>query len=298
MNAAAVTTADPSLSQRDRELVARVDATLAAALRGAAIPPNLRAAAEHALLGGGKRLRPLLLIHCATAVGGTLEDALPAAAAIELVHAFSLVHDDLPALDNDLMRRGQPTVHVAFGEAMAVLAGDLLLALATDMAASSPRDALAIVRELARACVAMIHGQVLDTLGGFESDETPDLRLLRVHANKTGALLTASCRMGALAGGATPERLAILTRWGSDIGLMFQIVDDLLDETQTAEHVGKAVGKDREAGKLTFPSVIGLEASRREVERLRRDALAALAPLGSAARPLIDVTEYLATRTR
>jgi geranylgeranyl pyrophosphate synthase len=288
----------PEISESDRQLVARVDEALATILAEAPIAGDLRRAAEHALLGGGKRMRPLLVLRCAAAVGGSVDDALPAAAAIELVHAFSLVHDDLPALDNDAMRRGRPTVHVAFGEAMAILAGDLLLALATEVATGSPRQALAIVAELSRATVAMIHGQVLDTLRCFTAGSSDRERLLEIHANKTGALLVASCRMGGFAADAAPSQLDALTRWGKAIGLMFQIVDDLLDETQTAEHIGKAVGKDREAGKLTFPGVLGLEASRAEVRRLEAEADAALAPLGSRAAPLAELSRYLANRTR
>jgi geranylgeranyl pyrophosphate synthase len=288
----------PSLSERDLRLIAEVDAALTRFLDGAGLPPNLAAAAQHAVLAGGKRMRPLLVLSAADAVGGSVEAAMPAAIAIELIHAFSLVHDDLPALDNDAMRRGRPTVHVAYGEAMAILAGDVLLSLAMASAAASPQEPLRIVRELAAATTAMINGQVLDTLGGFAADEGPERRLHRVHANKTGALLVCSCRMGGLAGGADERTLAALTRWGEIMGLMFQIVDDLLDETQSAEHIGKAVGKDREAGKLTFPGVLGIEASRNEVRRLHGEARAILAPLGSRAAALDGLADVMATRTR
>lgn len=264
----------------------------------AGYPANLQEAVAHALLGGGKRLRPLLTLRCCEAVGASTKEALEAAASVEMVHAFSLVHDDLPALDNDLMRRGKPTVHVAFGEAMAILAGDALLALAMHAACSSPHDSGRIAHEVTNATSAMIAGQVYDTLGGFSPSTTARERLQIIHNHKTGALIRCACRIGALCGGARNESFAAIDRWGDLIGLMFQAVDDLLDVTQSAEHVGKAVGKDQDAGKLTYPAVYGIDETRKEIARLRKDALAALEPLGSGADHLLSVTEYLAARTR
>lgn len=287
----------PALTDLDLRLIARVEEALGAFLNAADLPPNLKSAAVHAVLAGGKRMRPLLVLHCAAAVGGRYDDALPAAVAIELIHAFSLVHDDLPSLDNDRMRRGRPTVWVAFGEAMAVLAGDVLMSLAFESAAASPKAALDISREVAAATTRMINGQVLDTLGGFAPSESERARLERIHHNKTGALIVGSCRMGAFSGGANPAQLAALTTWGSHMGLMFQIMDDLLDETASAEQLGKAVGKDREAGKLTFPGVMGIEASRREVARLDAEARRIVRDLGPAAQPLQSIADFLATRT-
>lgn len=275
-----------------------VEARLAQHVADAAYSPNLRDAVEYSLLGGGKRLRPTLVLACARAAGGRAADALDAAAAIEMVHAFSLIHDDLPALDNDDLRRGRPTLHRAKGEAMAILAGDALLALAFQAASRSRHGALPIVAELSRATNAMITGQVHDTLGGFPEDMALPDRLERIHSNKTGALLVCSCRMGALCADAPPATLHCLERWGELIGVMFQAVDDLIDETQTAEHAGKAVGKDRTAGKLTYPSVHGLERTRSEIARLRDQALQAIEPLGAAGAPLAALTEYLADRTR
>jgi geranylgeranyl diphosphate synthase type II len=280
------------------EDLAAIEARLAHHVAHAEYAPNLRSAVEYALLGGGKRLRPTLVLACARAAGGSIDDALDAAAAIEMVHAFSLVHDDLPALDNDDLRRGRPTLHRAMGEAMAILAGDALLALAFQAASASPRGALRIVMELSRATNAMITGQVHDTLGGFPADLSAVDRLERIHANKTGALLVCSCRMGALSAGAPEQLLSQLTQWGTLNGVMFQAVDDLIDETQTAEHAGKAVGKDRDAGKLTYPIVHGLERTRSEIERLRNEALETIAPLGPAGEPLGRLTDYLAGRTR
>ena len=278
------------------EDLAAIEARLAHHVAHAEYAPNLRSAVEYALLGGGKRLRPTLVLACARAAGGSIDDALDAAAAIEMVHAFSLVHDDLPALDNDDLRRGRPTLHRAMGEA--ILAGDALLALAFQAASASPRGALRIVMELSRATNAMITGQVHDTLGGFPADLSAVDRLERIHANKTGALLVCSCRMGALSAGAAEPLLSQLTQWGTLNGVMFQAVDDLIDETQTAEHAGKAVGKDRDAGKLTYPIVHGLERTRSEIERLRNEALETIAPLGLTGEPLGRLTDYLAGRTR
>ncbi len=279
-------------------LLGEIEQRLERFIDEAGYPINLRNAIAHALLGGGKRLRPLLTLRCCEAVGASTKDAVEAAAAVEMVHAFSLVHDDLPALDNDLMRRGRPTVHVAFGEAMAILAGDALLALAMHAACSTPRDSGRIAHEVTNATSAMIVGQVYDTLGGFSESTTPHDKLHKIHNHKTGALLRCSCRIGAICGGARAESFAAIDHWGDLIGLMFQAVDDLLDVTQSAEHVGKAVGKDHEAGKLTYPAVYGIDETRREISRLRKESLAALEPLGSTAEHLILVTEYLATRTR
>ncbi len=278
------------LGSIERELERHVDA--------AAYSPNLLAAVRHALLGGGKRLRPLLSVRCAEAVGGVERDALSAGAAVEMVHAFSLVHDDLPALDNDLVRRGRPTVHVAFGEAMAILAGDALLALAFQAASATPRHADAVVRSVASATAQMINGQVLDTLGGHAPELSALGRLQAIHTQKTGALIRCACTIGASAGGAKPTQLEAITNWGETIGLMFQAVDDLLDVTQSAEHVGKAVGKDQDAGKMTYPAVLGVDATRTEIERLRCDAVNSLSAFGSSADPLRLLTEYLAGRTR
>jgi geranylgeranyl pyrophosphate synthase len=253
----------------DPALLDAVEHALRGFLAEQTIPENLRAACLHAVLAGGKRLRPILVLESALAAGGTVAGAMPAAIAIEFVHAFSLVHDDLPALDNDTMRRGKPTCHVAFGEAMAILAGDCLLALAPVAAARSAHNAAEIQRELMSGTVRMIAGQVYDTLQGFPSGLGDGQKLELVHHNKTGALLEASCRMGALAAGADEATIARLTAYGRATGLMFQIVDDLIDATQTAEHAGKATGKDADAGKLTYPIVHGIEGSGREIARLR-----------------------------
>ncbi|MSR17972.1 MAG: polyprenyl synthetase family protein [Phycisphaerales bacterium] len=282
----------------DESCITELQSCLGQNLDAAGYAPNLRAAVAYALLGGGKMVRPLLVLRAAEAVGGERMDALEAASSIEMVHAFSLIHDDLPALDNDSLRRGRPTLHVQFGEAMAILAGDALLALAIGTASASRREALAIVRELVNATNGMINGQVYDTLGGFDDQETPQQRVRRIHEAKTGALIRGACRMGAIAGGASQQEFDAIDGYGTAVGLMFQAVDDLLDETQSAEHIGKAVRKDREAGKLTYPGVFGLEATRREIDRLLAESLRALSPLGERQEPLAAFARTLAERTR
>lgn len=295
MNAPATT---PSATPLDPALLELVEEGLREFLAAQELPENLRAACLHAVLAGGKRLRPILVLECARAAGASASASLPAAIAIEFVHAFSLVHDDLPALDNDALRRGKPTCHIAFGEAMAILAGDCLLALAPLAAAKSPHAAAAIQEELMRATVRMIAGQVYDTLGGFPDSLAPSARLELIHHNKTGALIEVACRMGALSAGADETTVARLATFGRATGLMFQIVDDLIDATQTAHHAGKATGKDAEAGKLTYPEIHGLDGSRREIARLEAEARAALAHFGAEASPLRSLLEYLVARTR
>lgn len=298
--------AAPDAPPLDPELLAQIEVALDEAVRASPFPENLRAACAHAVLAGGKRLRPLLVLESCRACGGAVQAAMPAAVAMEFVHAFSLVHDDLPALDDDDLRRGRPTCHVAYGEAMAILAGDALLARAPMVAAQclrgDPREArrgsLAIVETLLQATCDMIAGQVHDTLGGFPEAATPAQRLETIHRKKTGALIEASCRMGALSAGAPDDRVAMLAAYGERIGLMFQIVDDLIDATQSADHAGKATGKDAEAGKLTYPVVHGLDGSRREVARLHDEARSELAAFGPPAEPLRRLLGYLAARTR
>ncbi len=264
------------------------------------LPRNLREAMKYALLGGGKRLRPILVVRACEAVGGEVEHALPGAAAIEMIHAFSLVHDDLPAMDNDDLRRGRPTLHRATSEAMAILAGDGLTSLAFEaILGHAPAEAAtAIARELATATTDMIAGQVYDTLPDFPADMPAMDRLRTIHRNKTGALIRCACRMGAIAGQATAAQLDAITRHAEAIGLMFQVVDDVLDVTQSTEQLGKTAGKDARQNKLTYPALIGLDASRAEIDRLHREAIAALAPLGDSAEPLRELCAYMAVRTK
>jgi geranylgeranyl pyrophosphate synthase len=236
------------------------------------------------------------------ALGGERHKALAPAGAMELVHCFSLVHDDLPAMDDDDVRRGRPTLHIHAGEAMAILGGDAMISMAfewlttADVPGATRAD---LVRELASATTAMISGQVYDTLGGFPPRLTDRQRLDLIHHNKTAALIIASCRMGALCANASSSQLDAFARFGQAIGMMFQVVDDLLDVTSSAEHMGKAVGKDEAAGKLTFAGLLGVEASRQEIERLRLAAHGALDNLdGSDSRLLLQLADAMAVRTR
>ena len=281
-------------------LIDRIDAALEAAITTRNLAPAIDEAVRYAVLGGGKRLRPILTLQACLAAGGEIDDAIPAAISLECIHAFSLVHDDLPALDDDDLRRGRPTVHRAFNESAAILAGDALQCIAAEVAAESPRNPLAILREVLAGTRLMIDGQSYDTEGVFPGDvRDEESRLRLIHRLKTGALIRAACRCGALAADADAETLDHLDRFGTAIGLMFQIVDDVLDETQSTEHLGKTGGKDRASGKRTFPSILGLDASREEIESLAATAageLEGLAPDRTG--PLRDITRMLAVRTR
>jgi geranylgeranyl diphosphate synthase type II len=226
-------------------------------------PALLHEAMRYSVLAPGKRIRPALVLACCEAVGGSAEDALDAACAVELVHCFSLIHDDLPALDNDELRRGRPTCHVKFGEAVAVLAGDGLFALAFDALAYSHAPAEHRVRAigiLTRATGMLVSGETIDILseGKIVSENT----LRMIHERKTAALIAASCEMGAVLGGGSEDEIVHLKRFGFGVGLAFQIADDVLNETSSPEQLGKAAGSDRERGKATYPSLYGLEASR------------------------------------
>ena len=280
----------------DDALLGEIEAALAAAIDRLQLAPLLDEATRYALLSGGKRLRPVLALRACEASGGHRADAMPGAIAMECIHAFSLVHDDLPAMDDDDLRRGRPTTHKAFGEDVAILVGDLLQGLAAELALRNPVEPMAVATTVLEGSRRMIEGQVHDTVGGFPAgldDESDRLRL--IHRLKTAALIRASCRIGAIAGGGDP---VAFDRYGEAVGLMFQVVDDILDETQTTEHLGKTGGKDKAAGKRTYPALLGLEESRREVARLEHEALTALASFGPAAEPLRDLARRLAVRTR
>lgn len=267
-------------------------------------PPLIVEAARYALLGKGKRLRPILVLASGEATGGRREDLLPAACSLEMVHAFSLVHDDLPALDDDELRRGRPTLHVQFDEATAVLAGDALLNLAFQVMARCPDSAVPAERKLqaigelgqAVGISGMIGGQVLDL--EFEHKSASAAELERIHGMKTGALITASCRIGGILAGAGPEAMAALTAYGSALGLAFQITDDILDQCGTAEEIGKSPGKDARAEKATFPGIHGLEASRRMAAENVARAEEALAPLGEGTAPLVQIARSVKDRRR
>ena len=280
---------EPALQARLDAWRARVDAALACALPDPdSSPKRLHAAMRHAVLLGGKRMRPLLVYAAGTAFGAD-EAALDApAVAVELIHAYSLVHDDLPAMDDDALRRGQPTVHVAFDEATAILAGDALqsqafVAIANATLPDAARAALCA--ELASAAAGMCAGQALDIDATGQSAAFDITSLERLHALKTGALLRASLRMGAIAAGADAASRSTLDRFANALGLAFQVRDDLLDVEGESATLGKTAGKDAAQAKPTFPALIGIEASRARLDALAgdmRDALSAL-PVDTAA---------------
>lgn len=247
-------------------------------------PAGLGEAMRYAVLDGGKRLRPLLVLAACEAVGGNAQAALRAACAVELIHAYSLVHDDMPCMDNDVMRRGKPTVHVRFGEARALLAGDALQALAFELLTPEegvpPAMQARLCRELARAAGAdgMAGGQAIDLASvGLQLSED---QLRQMHRLKTGALLQASVVMGAVCGQTPEGTLRALSDYGAAMGLAFQVVDDVLDVTQDSATLGKTAGKDAASDKPTYVSLMGLEAARAHAEALRAQALAALAASG------------------
>jgi geranylgeranyl diphosphate synthase type II len=269
--------------------------------RYAGAPPRILEAVQYSLMAGGKRLRPALVLECWRACAGDGEvapAALASAAAMELVHTFSLVHDDLPAMDDDDLRRGRPTNHKVYGEATAILAGDAMVTMAFELLAVDcpPELVAALVKELAAATgpAGMIGGQVLDMDAAHPPANLDELRNL--HRMKTGALLTASCRMGALAAGADGTKLASLDHFGRHLGLAFQIVDDLLDETATPEQLGKATQKDVAKGKMTYPRLIGMEASRREAEKNLAAAIESIHDFGATARGLRELARFVVAR--
>ncbi|MBX3317262.1 MAG: polyprenyl synthetase family protein [Phycisphaeraceae bacterium] len=281
-------------------IVQLVDAQIDRVVTRPGTPPALIDSIRYAALGPGKRVRPLLSWHACVAAGGRGPESVPVGAAVEMVHAFSLVHDDLPALDNDDLRRGRPTLHRRSGEAMAILAGDALLTLAFSSLADLSLPASRVMRilnELTAATTGMIAGQVYDSLGGLPSELTDEERVVLIHRNKTGALIRASAVMGALSGPEdSPETLDAIVRYSEAIGLMFQIVDDLLDVTQPSEAVGKRTGKDAELGKLTYPGVLGVDGSRARVDELLSRAEEAIFPLGPRSAGLLDMARTLARR--
>jgi len=296
------------LSEHLRRLRDRVDEALPRYLPGGEpgadpnCPLRLTAAMRYSLMAGGKRLRPVLCLLAAEACGGDPGSALPAACALELVHTYSLIHDDLPAMDDDDLRRGRPTCHKAFDEATAVLAGDGLLTLAFEVLARHVRPAeaaIGCVRALAEAAgpEGMVGGQMADLLAEGRDDGTPEA-LEAIHRRKTGALLRASLRMGGTAAGASGAILEALDVYGGAVGLAFQIVDDLLDVHGDEAKLGKRVGKDSGLGKWTYPGLLGVQGSRRRAEQLADEAVAALEPLGARGDRLRALARDLLERDR
>jgi len=267
-------------------------------------PATIHRAVRYSLFAGGKRIRPVLVLAAGEAVGGARADLLPLACTVEMIHTYSLVHDDLPAMDDDDLRRGKPTSHKVFGEAIAILAGDALLTRAFHLLAEVPADTddarvrrrLRAAAVLGEACgtTGLIGGQVEDLESEGRAVDAPTLE--RLHRAKTGALLSACVRGGAILGGAGEEDLAHLTRYASAIGLAFQVVDDVLDATEAASRLGKTAGKDEAAHKATYVSVHGLERARRLAAELGEEARQALRPLGDRGALLAEIARLIVDR--
>lgn len=285
-----------------------VEAYLAAVLaeqEAAGTPPRLAEALRHAVLGGGKRFRPFLVFHSAALFGAGEEAALPAAAALECIHCYSLVHDDLPAMDNDELRRGRPTVWKAYDDWTAILVGDALQALAFELISgakgrSNPKAQAELVHVLAIASgsIGMVGGQVLDLEAG-KLGARPDPTIsdvMRLQAMKTGKLITAGCEMGAIVGGASAEQRAALKTYGEHLGAAFQISDDLLDAEGSSADVGKATGKDAAAGKATLIGMLGIAEARRYLDRSIASGIDALSIFGNKAEPLAEAARLMGRR--
>jgi geranylgeranyl diphosphate synthase type II len=266
------------------------------------LPASLHGSMRYSVFAGGKRVRPVLMLAACETVGGDLNQALPAACAMEMIHTYSLIHDDLPAMDDDDFRRGNPTNHKVYGEATAILAGDALLTeafilLAGDQQHGDPAARLRVIHEIATASGSrgMVGGQVVD----MESEGKGEIDLATlsyIHTHKTGALIRASVRAGAILGGATEQSLAALTHYGEAIGLAFQIADDILDVEGTTEELGKDAGSDQARGKATYPALVGLEASKARAQELVQMALDALSIFDQRAEPLRAIASYIVKR--
>ena len=265
-------------------------------------PQNLHRAMHYSLFAGGKRIRPVLVLAAAEAAGGSAQEALNTACAFECVHTYSLIHDDLPAIDNDDMRRGAPTCHKAFGEAVAILAGDALLTAAFELVAaaktSDPSRVIKVITELSKASgsAGMIGGQMVDIES--EGIEVPFPVLEYIHIHKTGELILAAVRSGAIMGGAGQKEIEALSKYGKSIGLAFQIADDILDVAGSADEMGKNTGGDEKKGKATYPSLIGLDESRKRAEELVDIALKALEGFDEKADPLRAIARYIVQRRK
>ncbi|MFO0977459.1 MAG: polyprenyl synthetase family protein [Planctomycetaceae bacterium] len=313
-------------------LRAQVEAALAENLRRAEWPESLRSAVEYSLMAGGKRLRPVLVLLACEVCGGRGLEAMPAACAIEMIHTYSLIHDDLPSMDNDDYRRGRLTSHKVYGEALAILAGDCLLTLAFETLAGADLDSgrrAELVRILGMAAGGrgMVGGQVLDLeaeRGSFlakasaetagvsgngraevsnscrnmsnQTSETRVEELTQIHRMKTGALIAASLEMGAVSAGASSERRQKLREYGHCIGLAFQIADDLLDVTGDAAKLGKTPGRDIDLGKLTYPALLGMEASRQKAAALIQDACESVQIFGDSSQHLQELARFIVER--
>lgn len=266
-------------------------------------PRQLHRAMRYSLLAGGKRLRPALVLASGEAFGAAADDLMPAACAIEMIHTYSLIHDDLPAMDNDDLRRGRPTCHKAFGEAVAILAGDALLTqafrvLSADGPRRDPAKQVRVIREIATAA-GSVEGMIGGQMADIENEGKPvDAETLEhIHRSKTGALFTAAAVIGGIIAGATEDQLAKLRAYGERIGLAFQIADDILDVTSTSERLGKTPGKDLVASKATYPSVHGIEASERRACELVDEAVAIISSIGPSTAVLGEIARFIVARS-
>jgi geranylgeranyl diphosphate synthase, type II len=288
-----------------KEQCARVDAALDGVLpKETELPHSLHTSMRYSVFAGGKRVRPILMLAACKAVGGNTEHAIPAACAMEMIHTYSLIHDDLPAMDDDDFRRGNPTNHKVFGEAIAILAGDALLTEAFKLISSpcfaadcAPAARLSVIHEIASCAGShgMVGGQVVD----MESEGKTDIDLPTVqyiHTHKTGALIKASVVAGAVLGGADQQKLAAITRYGEAVGLAFQIADDILDIEGTTEEIGKDAGSDQARGKATYPAVMGLAAAKEEALIMMEEAFRALDIFGEEADPLREIATFIVKR--
>lgn len=268
------------------------------------MPGRLHQSMRYSVFAGGKRIRPVLMMAACEAVGGSLELVVPAACAMEMIHSYSLIHDDLPAMDDDDFRRGRPTNHKVFGEALAILAGDALLTQAFVLlgdrqvfAGTTPEVQLQVLRLVAEASgsFGMVGGQVIDMESEGRTIDLPTLEY--IHTHKTGALILAALRAGGLLGGADTAGMQALERYGAAAGLAFQVADDILDVVGEQAVLGKDVGSDQARGKATFPALLGLEESRRRARELRDLAVTALEPLGPSAEPLRAIAHFIVDRS-
>lgn len=289
------------LKERTQLIESALDRYLPAAKT---LPMTLHEAMRYSVFAGGKRIRPILMLAACEAVGGDIKNVLPAACAIEMIHSYSLIHDDLPAMDDDDLRRGNPTNHKVYGEATAILAGDGLLTEAFILLSNpevrgtaTAQQYCEVIHLLAKGAGSrgMVGGQVVD----MEAEESPvDLPTLEyIHTHKTGALILASIEIGALLGGATTEQRRALCCFGEAAGLAFQVVDDILDIVADESQLGKDVGSDQQRGKATYPALLGLSGARERAEELHRRALDSLSLFGDSARPLRDIASYIVNRS-
>ena len=285
------------LAARQQEVEAALDASISVVY-----PAKIYEAMRYSLLAGGKRLRPILTLAACEMMGGNTAIAMPTACAMEMIHTMSLIHDDLPAMDNDDLRRGMPTNHKVYGEDIAILAGDALLAyafeyIATETNGVAPQRVLQVIAHLAHAVAAtgLVGGQVVDLECEGKSDTTEET-LTFIHMHKTAALLESSVVCGAILAGAAAPDVARLTTYARNIGLAFQIIDDILDVTATSEELGKTAGKDLVAQKVTYPKLWGIEASQQKAEQLVAEAKALLVGYGKTAIPLMALADYITAR--